>query len=188
MGLDTVKLVVAFEKHFQIAIPDPEVKNIGTVGEAAACVTRLKCLSPDPARTAVYYTVLKQVCNCIRPKFQTVEDTMLLGTFRHSRTLLAQLVICLRLKVPQLASLRPPSSGWLQWLLNSGPTPLDWSKYTVADLTEWIVAQNHARLLPAPATLYEVQRATVGITSYQSGIAVPEIQLNDSFTNDLGID
>lgn len=186
MGLDTVELVVAFEKHFRVSIPDWEAETIGTVEEAAACVTRLKGFSPDPARTTAFYTVLEKLLGCMGAEFPAVEDTTLLSALRHSQ---AQLTTCLGLEVPQLPGLQPPASGWLQKLLRIGwPAPLDWSKYTVADLTDWIVAQNYASLLPEPVTLYEVQRAIIGITSYCSGLSVPEIRLQDSFTNDLGMD
>ena len=33
-SLDTVELIMEFEKEFNIAIPDEKAENIGTVGEA----------------------------------------------------------------------------------------------------------------------------------------------------------
>lgn len=33
-SLDTVELIMEFEKEFNIAIPDDQAENIGTVGEA----------------------------------------------------------------------------------------------------------------------------------------------------------
>jgi acyl carrier protein len=33
-SLDTVELIMEFEKEFSIAIPDDQAENIGTVGEA----------------------------------------------------------------------------------------------------------------------------------------------------------
>jgi hypothetical protein len=186
MGLDTVELIVAFEKHFQITIPDREAERISTVGEAAACVTRLKGLSADPARTAVHYAVLQKLLDCIRPDFPAAQGTMVLAAFHHLPT---QLTACMGLELPKLPGLQPAAPGLLQKLLStSGLSPADWSKYTVADLVDWTLAQNYTSLLPTPATLYEVQRAAIGITSYCSGVSVPEIQLTDSFTNDLGMD
>lgn len=196
MGLDTVELIIAFEEYFQLAIPDQEAEKLNTVGDVAACVTRLKGLSTDPARTAVYHTVLAKLISCLQVVHQhATEDTLLvtiwpLGTSNQT----IALATCLQLEVPALPSLKPPKQPvrptWLQRLFNSNssPHPPDWSVCTVADLTDWILAQNYASLLPTPATLYEVQRATIGITSYCSGIDVPEIQLTDSFTNDLGMD
>ncbi|HLS38756.1 MAG TPA: acyl carrier protein, partial [Sphingobacterium bovisgrunnientis] len=35
-SLDTVELIMEFEKEFNVAIPDDQAENIGTVGEAVA--------------------------------------------------------------------------------------------------------------------------------------------------------
>lgn len=37
-SLDTVELIMEFEKEFDIAIPDDQAENIGTVGEAIAYI------------------------------------------------------------------------------------------------------------------------------------------------------
>ena len=37
-SLDTVELIMEFEKEFNIAIPDDQAENIGTVGEAVAYI------------------------------------------------------------------------------------------------------------------------------------------------------
>jgi len=38
-SLDTVELIMEFEKEFNIAIPDDQAENIGTVGEAISYIT-----------------------------------------------------------------------------------------------------------------------------------------------------
>ncbi len=37
-SLDTVELIMEFEKEFNIAIPDDQAENIGTVGQAIAYI------------------------------------------------------------------------------------------------------------------------------------------------------
>lgn len=37
-SLDTVELIMEFEKEFNIAIPDDQAENIGTVGEAVSYI------------------------------------------------------------------------------------------------------------------------------------------------------
>lgn len=37
-SLDTVELIMEFEKEFNIAIPDDQAENIGTVGDATAYI------------------------------------------------------------------------------------------------------------------------------------------------------
>lgn len=196
MGLDTVELIVAVEKHFQIIIPDREAENIGTVGQAAACVSRFKGLPSDPTRTAAYHAVLQKLLTCLQVVHSSATaDTLLAaiwppGTANKAVTL----ADCTQLEIPPLPKfISPQQQGritWLQRLFGSGYLSSQvpgWSGYTVADLTDWILAQNYVKLLPVPATVYEAQRVIVGITSYCSGILVSKIQLADSFTNDLGM-
>jgi len=38
-SLDTVELIMEFEKEFNIAIPDDQAENIGTVGDAVTYIT-----------------------------------------------------------------------------------------------------------------------------------------------------
>jgi acyl carrier protein len=38
-SLDTVELIMEFEKEFNIAIPDDQAENIGTVGDAISYIT-----------------------------------------------------------------------------------------------------------------------------------------------------
>lgn len=38
-SLDTVELIMEFEKEFNIAIPDDQAEKIGTVGEAISYIT-----------------------------------------------------------------------------------------------------------------------------------------------------
>lgn len=39
-SLDTVELIMEFEKEFNIAIPDEEAEKIGTVGDAIGYITQ----------------------------------------------------------------------------------------------------------------------------------------------------
>ena len=39
-SLDTVELIMEFEKEFNIAIPDEEAEKIGTVGEAVSYIEK----------------------------------------------------------------------------------------------------------------------------------------------------
>ncbi len=39
-SLDTVELIMEFEKEFNISIPDDQAENIGTVGQAIAYIEK----------------------------------------------------------------------------------------------------------------------------------------------------
>lgn len=41
-SLDTVELIMEFEKEFDIAIPDDQAENIATVGDAVTFITENK--------------------------------------------------------------------------------------------------------------------------------------------------
>jgi len=41
-SLDTVELIMEFEKEFDIQIPDDQAENIGTVGQAIAYIEEAK--------------------------------------------------------------------------------------------------------------------------------------------------
>jgi acyl carrier protein len=41
-SLDTVELIMEFEKEFDIAIPDDQAENIATVGDAVTYITENK--------------------------------------------------------------------------------------------------------------------------------------------------
>ncbi|MET4108730.1 hypothetical protein [Hymenobacter sp. UYP22] len=199
MGLDIVELVVAFEQHFQVAIPNRTAETLYTVAAAAAALTALKGLSADPTHTAAYYQMLTQLLACLPPATTKATPLTKLELLGASPTRAAALAACLQLRMPDLPQppLSPRLPNWWQRLFGNtapetapSPPPLspNWAQTTVFDLAEWLLAQNYAQLLPRPRTLYEVQRAVIGITSDRSGVSVPEIQLTDSFTNDLGMD
>ncbi|AII52694.1 hypothetical protein [Hymenobacter sp. APR13] len=200
MGLDTVELVVAFEEHFQLAIPNQVAETIGTVEQAAAAIAYLKGLPADPARTAVYYQLLARLLACLPSRHPAPTEATLLVQLEllgANKARTQELAACLQLQMPDLpqAGWQPRLPGWWQRLFGTtavAPTPPplspNWARSTVADLTEWLLAQNYQLLLPQPTTLYEVQRAVVGLTSDRCGVPVPEIWLTDSFTNDLGMD
>ncbi|MDU0369254.1 hypothetical protein ACFPAF_02510 [Hymenobacter endophyticus] len=199
MGLDSVELVVAFEKYFGLDIPNRMAEQLLTVADAAHAITGLKNLSTNPARTVAYDELLLRLLRCLQTLQPLVTKATLLpelGLLGSSTKQQVTLATCLQLQLPDLFQTRWLSSspGWWQRLFNTTSTAAltppypNWGQSTVADLAEWLLAQNYARLLPQPATLYEVQRIVVGITSHQCGIPVPEIRLADSFTYDLGVD
>lgn len=194
MGLDSVELVVEFEKYFGISIPDREAEQIATIEQAAACIVRLLNMQTDASRTAVYYAVLEPIVNILQSQYPAVSEYTKLVTLApdavEQAALRRQVAKALQLDVPELPSNRPQlPQGWIGRLLQIPvPAQPDFSGMTVADLADWVVSVNYRALLPKPNTLYEVQRVVVGISGDKLGVEVPEIRLADSFTNDLGVD
>ena len=198
MGLDTVALIVSFEKHFSLIIPDQAVERISTVGEMAAW--------------------LGQQLGTIGRRESAVRNAMALqlrGFFELPATLAAaeaeakplltllpyhaiweQYAADFRaqsgLALPLLPMVAPaPLFGWLARLFGSDrlPTRSSLSNSTLGELIDWTVALNYEKLLPPPyANQYDVEQAVISLTCDKSGVEVVEIRLSSSFTNDLGMD
>ena len=80
-SLDTVELIMEFEKEFDIQIPDDQAENIGTVGQAISYIEEAK------ASAKVFFMSLKRVVvtglGAITPVGNTAEETwknLLAGT------------------------------------------------------------------------------------------------------------
>ncbi|MFD2787980.1 hypothetical protein [Hymenobacter rubripertinctus] len=183
------------ESYFQVAIPDPLAESIATVGELAAAVTQLRGLLPAGNRTAAHARLLDQVLRCLQagfPAATAATPLTQLGLLESGQPVRQQLADCLSLKLPPVPA--PPvfsTPGWLYRLLGTdyvAPAQPHWTRATLPDFIDWLLAAHYRVLLPAPATLYEVQRAVIGLTADKCGLPIVEIQLTDRFTSDLGID
>ncbi len=195
MGLDSVELLCEVESYFRVAIPDPLAESIATVGELAAAVAQLRGLPPVGNRTAAHARLLEQVLRCLSAGAEAATAATpltRLGLLQSGHPVRRQLADCLMLKLPLVPS--PPVFSTLSWLYrllgtaHAIPEPPRWSRATLADFTDWLLAAHYSQLLPAPANLFEVQRAVIGLTADKCGLSVSEIQLTDRFTSDLGID
>ncbi|MBD2767085.1 hypothetical protein IC235_04145 [Hymenobacter sp. BT664] len=197
MGLDTVELVVSFEKYFSLEIPDAVAEQLSTVGDVAEWLgQQLGTLGrrESTAREAVA-AQLQQLFAAALPALRPAHEVPLaelLPNRRAQAQYAAQLLASSRLQLPELRY--PGAAPAVQWLakLFGGdqlPPKPTLATGTLADLTDWTVALNYQVLLRPPLhSQYDVEQAVIGLTSDQSGVDIPEISLRSSFTNDLGMD
>ena len=198
MGLDTVELIMSFERHFKLEIPDSAAENIRTVGDMAAWLSRELGLAgqhQSAVRLAVWAQLRAVLDTSAGEPIAYFEATLLHEVF-PSRQQLAnyrqQLSSRYGLRLPDL--MPPPitpkaPSLWEKIWGRPLWSPPSWPTQTLAELTDWTVAINYEQLLHLPlASQYEVEQTVIGITSYSSGVPVEEIQLQSSFTDDLGMD
>ncbi len=68
MGLDTVELVLATEKHFSIYLPDDEVANIETV-ESFCKLVQEKCIYKDGLKAISYNEIYSYLVNVLHSEF-----------------------------------------------------------------------------------------------------------------------
>jgi hypothetical protein len=193
MGLDTVELIEAIERRFDISISDREAEQVSTVADCAVCVCQHRQIPVDASRSASFYVLLEKTVHCLnrhRPIGVPVGSATMLQSIWSGpqlRNELLQLGNCLLLTIPTLES-SLSRTGIVGWLLKPFEPDTTWHQQTIVDFVDWVMALNHEKLLPEPQTLYEVERVVVGITSERSGLPVQEIQLSDRFTYDLGME
>jgi acyl carrier protein len=193
MGLDTVELIVNFEKHFEVEIPDSAAASIYTVGEMAAWLGQ-QLSTTGQRKSAVREVVAAQLRELFASNLIS-EGTLLVQLLpnrtAHTRYA-AQLLSRHSLKLPKLLVPGPPPlSNWLARLFGSDQLPPKptLTTSTLADLIDWTVALNFEKILHPPYhSQYDVEQAVIGLTSDKCGVDVPEISLSSSFTNDLGMD
>jgi acyl carrier protein len=193
MGLDTVELIVSFEKHFGLEIPDSAAESISTVGEMTAWLGH-QLGTTSQRKSAARDAVAAQLAALFAPMpiNEATPLAQLLPDHATQARYAAQLLATHRLKLPELPATEPPApSGWLACLFGSDRLPPKpaLTTSTLADLIDWTVALNFKQLLHPPyRSHYDVEQAVIGFTSDKCGVNVSEIQLRSSFTNDLGMD
>jgi len=193
MGLDSVELLVRFERYFEIEVPDAVAEKIFTPGDAAAWVCQCLRIATDglsPCRKTV-----EQQLQTLFVNYTSVADTRLselLPTGEAWAQYAQQLADQTGWQLPEIGWLRlPRARGWLNQLFNwvTTSTPPDPNLYRFTDLIDWTLARNYELLLTKPwQSRYEVLQAIIGITSDSSGVEVSDIKPNSRFVYDLGID
>jgi acyl carrier protein len=192
MGLDTVELVMSFERYFGLAVPDSEAENINTVGDMAAWFSQqlgVAGLHDSAVRTTVAEQLLDELppgATEATPLRQLLPDAQVINGYWYTLRNRYGLVLPPLLAPP--ATPAPPSL-WERLTGRQLPKAPHWHTQTLAELIDWTIAANYEILLVPPLTSqYEVTQVIIGITSYSSGVPVEEIRLHSSFTNDLGLD
>jgi hypothetical protein len=200
MGLDSVELIFTVERYFNIHIPDTEAEKIGTVENLVDCISaRIGASSDGAPASLAYQTMYDNVLNCLE---QLIPQQLTVTAARPLRELIEstdwdaaifrqQLEACLELEVPNLIYSRPivRQSTLFRFFRNGSRQESQQVPTTFGDLIGWILAVNYKTVFAQPLlSYYDVQQATVGLINECSGMPVPDIQLTDSFMNDLGID
>ncbi len=192
MGLDTVELVVSFERYFGLEIPDAVSEKLYTIADVAAWLSQQVGVAGQ-RHSAVRATVAKQLLSELPPNTnetsplnQPLPTAQALKTYRYGLRSRYGLVLP-GLSAPSTVPAKP--SLWERLTGRQLPATPHWSTQTLTELIDWVVAFHYVRLLQAPlASQYEIERVVIGLTSDKSGVEVEEIRLDSSFTNDLGMD
>lgn len=192
MGLDTVELVYSLERYFGVEIPDAVSEKLYTVGDVATWFSQQLGVAGQ-RQSAVRALVAQELLSELPAGSgetsllgELLPNAQVLKSYRHALQNRYGLVLP---TLSAASNIPAVSSLWERLTGQKLPKIPHWSKQTLAELINWVIAANYENLLVPPlVSQYEVEQAVIGITSYSSGVAIEEIHLKSSFVNDLGMD
>lgn len=164
MGLDTVELIMAFEKYFAIEIPDREAEKLDTLGAVTDYMCQRFSITSDSTE------LRDRIFNKLKAALNNpgIESTHL---------------VSLHIREGQWTRLKNE-------LQLEVPDPVFKEAITMEDLVTAICIENYLSLIDRKniKSRYEVYVAVGGITLNQAGVSPFELAPDKSFTNDLGLD
>jgi acyl carrier protein len=198
MGLDSVELLMEWEKAFAIEIPDKEAQQIVSVNDATDTIIAHIQLQPMEGCKSqkLFYQFrryFEDKLNISKADFKPNIQLKEVLPFKDRKKLWREMQVSLECQLPDLVSadvdLEPKPDLRIFGIHLSKIQPA-FSEHTIGDFIDYVFALNYQKLvsLPDAANRYEVQKVIIGITSDKMGIPVNEIKPESRFTYDLGID
>jgi acyl carrier protein len=195
MGLDSVELVMEVENYFQISIPDPEAEKVHTVQELVETVARhLNVTNNDfELRNKIFNRVNQALLNlklCDTPialkesisKYISPINKETWDAFKNE----------LQLQVPKPDTAGTNSNNLIDKIKSAliWKPMYNWQTITVEQFVTAICANNHDKLINRINinSIYEIYVGIMAITVNKIGVDYYEIELDKSFTTDLGVD
>lgn len=180
MGLDSVELLVTFEKYFGIAIPDAEAGTIFTVQDMTDVIAKHLDITDNSAdlKNHIFQNIKNSAL--VNPGIQLTDNISAYISPQDHQTWSA-LEHHLQLEIP-----RPN----MKTGIFTPPRDYEWATITADQFTSVICAHNF-RTLTNTANIkskYEIYIIVTGITADNLGIDYYDIAPGKSFTGDFGID
>jgi|JI10StandDraft_1071094.scaffolds.fasta_scaffold176460_2 hypothetical protein len=193
MGLDTVELIMKFEKFFKVSIPDKKAEKISTIEDATNYF--LGVLNIRAVDTALKDSIANKVL-VEMAKLGSRHSTI--NYSEHLRIVLANCGEDFIPKLSELISLEihsPYNSNiyakWKSKLFGASESVSNQFKdISFGDFIDGICGVNFRKLLSLESitSKYDVYICIIGMTHEQSGAEIYEISWQKSFTSDLGMD
>lgn len=193
MGMDSVELMMRFEKEFKIDIPDPAAEYMAVVGDVITWIyhnidiaTPDKHLYDDLARRLIEGLKTIGIVETIAPH-TTLRNIIPKETLPASWYSLSENS---GLMLPELFKQDLPTYKKKRIRLFKPPkypSPLDLEFKRLVECTGALEYQKFVDF-DHITSLFEVTIAVMGITYEQSGVDIQEAHWDAYFTNDLGID
>lgn len=196
MGLDSVELLISFEKAFGIDVPDYDAEQLATVGDVTTWFH--KHLTNSNTESIIQKEIRQRIYNSVKA-IGLDEDfdiyNSISSVFKHSDLpeLWRKFEVEINLEIPKLNRFDLHLNGTKR--SNFVDRLFSWERPAVTShnferLTEWIGALNYNKFLePKKAkTVFDVLIVVIFLTHDNCGVNIDEIFWNSSFTSDLGID
>ncbi len=192
MGLDSVELLVEWEKYFNIQIPDPEAEKILTVQDAVDCVSRhLHILRYETTlQDEVFNRVQTALANIDLKNSYTKDDFFCRKVPVNVEKFWTIFESELKLKVP-----KPPKDSEDRFFGNKIFTAslredFKYTEMTFGQLTDVICATNSEKFVNNKniRSKYEIYIAIMTMTVEKIGIDPYSFRPEKTFTGDFGID
>lgn len=194
MGLDTVELIVEFEKFFQIDIPNREAEKMTTVRQATDTIARLLHISATEAPLRDHYFGLIQSALSAhtpdKPFTLSANIAPYLSAGDEERWKKLDSTLGLPVHRAAMRQSAPAKSSWWRKHIMVWLPAYDWNNITVDDFILAFCASQYARILRKEkiTNYYEILVAVTGITVNKAGVDYYEVSPDSSFTSDLGLD
>jgi len=180
MGLDSVELLVTFEKYFGITIPDAAAETIFTVQDMTDVIAKHLDITDnsEDLKNRIFQHIKNSTL--VRPGIQ-LTDNISGYLSPQDHTTWSALEHHLQLEIP-----RPNTKTGLF----APRRDYEWASITAGQFTSVICAHNF-RTLTNTANIkskYEIYIIVMGITADKLGVDYYDILPGKSFTGDFGID
>lgn len=188
MGLDSVELVVEWEKYFKIEIPDKEAVKMETVQLAVDYISSQVNYSEQ--QTDIKEKIFEDFRNSVMGMgiISTLDlsDAIFKIVPMNDTATWQRISLETKLETPEFSM-----SGFLGNIVDKIFGEKDDTDSTTLDrYIDVLAAVNYEKIIDRDhiQSKYEVMVAVIGITIEKIGVSPFEVYLNSSFTKDLGID
>jgi hypothetical protein len=191
MGLDSVELLMEWEKYFDIEIPDLVAEKIGTVQEAVDAISIIMNIAEDkPYLGEKIFLRLKTAIINGGFAAQVEESSFVCEFIPEYQNQVWQVISKeLDLEVP-LPPVKPEGPLAKLFSIAAWVPRFNYQKLTFYELTDVICGANYKKLIDPKSisTKYEIYIILMGLTVEKIGIDYYEFKSEKSFTGDFGID
>jgi hypothetical protein len=193
MGLDSVELLVEWEKYFSIQIQDLEAEKISTVQNAVDCISSHLNINENDLtlRNSVFSTLKNQIkLNGMSNKPIELNDLVYKVLEPQKKEIWSELSKSLNLTIPEFSfasnnTFSRKIISKIIWIPG-----YDYKEITFERLVDTICAENFRKLIDQNniTSKYEIYIIITAITVDKNGIDYYEVTPSKTFHHDFGID